>query len=128
MPIGTTSSPLPGTMLRGEAGKINLTLYWQVESAPGAPLKRFVHVVDKNGQIVAQADNVPANGALPMPYWRAGEYVMDQVELQVSPEASVATLCVGWYQPESGRRLPVRLSSGETASSVPDHQLCLPLN
>ena len=102
-----------------------LSLTWLVQAAPSAPLKRFVHAAGTQGQIVAQADAVPANGAIPMPYWRAGEYVVDRVELPVGAQAGVKTLCVGWYQPETGDRLLVRLPNGETPA---DRQLCLPMN
>ncbi|MCB0252343.1 MAG: glycosyltransferase family 39 protein [Anaerolineae bacterium] len=115
---------LAGYDLAREPESIHLTLYWKVGDAPTAPLKRFVHAVDASGQIVAQADAIPINGALPMPVWRAGEYVTDQVELPTSAQVDVASLCVGWYQPESGERLPVRLLSGEEAA---DRQVCLPL-
>ena len=66
-----------------------------------------------------------ANGAIPMPYWRVGEYVVDRVELPVGAQDGVTTLCVGWYQPENGDRLPVRLPNGETPA---DRQLCLPVD
>lgn len=115
---------LAGYDVAQEPASLRLTLYWQVEDAPAAPLKRFVHALDANGQIVAQADAVPVNGALPMPVWRAGEFVTDWVELPVSAEAAIAQVCVGWYQPASGERLPVRLLSGEDAA---DRQVCLPL-
>ncbi|MEZ4767844.1 MAG: glycosyltransferase family 39 protein [Caldilineales bacterium] len=115
---------LAGYDVAREPDAARLTLYWRVESAPPAPLKRFVHAVDASGQIVAQADAVPANGALPMPAWRAGEYVTDYVELPLSAGAGVVRFCVGWYGPESGERLPVRFLNGEEAA---DRQVCLPL-
>ena len=114
---------LAGYDLARELGKMALTLYWQVERAPAGPLKRFVHAVDPAGQIVAQADDIPANGALPMPFWRAGEFVVDRVELQPG-EAGVTSLCVGWYQPDSGERVPVM----QGAQPAPERQVCLPVD
>lgn len=115
---------LAGYDVARELGAIRLTLYWQVENAPAAPLKRFIHAVDANGQLIAQSDAIPANGALPMPFWRLGEYVADKVTLMAPTDSNVASLCVGWYQPESGERLPVRLLNREEAA---DRQACLPL-
>ena len=115
---------LAGYDIARESEVMRLTLYWQVENAPAAPLTRFVHALDENGQIVAQADAIPPNDALPMPFWRAGEFVTDRVELPVSAEAGIAQICVGWYQPGSGERLPVRLVSGAEAA---ERQVCLPL-
>jgi hypothetical protein len=105
-------------------GRFALTLYWRVEQAPAESLKRFVHALDSGGRIVAQADDVPANGALPMPFWRAGEYVVDQVELQPPVDASATEFCVGWYEIASGARLPVRLANGEEPAN---EQLCVSL-
>jgi hypothetical protein len=114
---------LAGYDLEQDAERSVLTLYWQVAAAPTAPLKRFAHALDSAGQIVAQADAIPTNGAIPMPYWRAGEFVVDQVEVAVGSQALVQAFCVGLYQPDTGQRVPVYLSSGERA---PDSQYCLP--
>ena len=116
---------LAGYDLAQDNDRIVLNLTWLVQSAPDKPLKRFVHVAGTEGQIVAQADASPANGAIPMPYWRVGEYVVDQVELPVGAQAGVTTLCVGWYQPENGDRLPVRLPNGEMPA---DRQVCFPVD
>ncbi len=116
---------LAGYDLTQDDERIVLSLTWLVQAAPDRPLKRFVHAAGPQGQIVAQADATPANGAIPMPYWRAGEYVVDRVELPVGARAGVTALCVGWYQPENGDRLPVRLPNGETPA---DRQICLPVD
>ena len=116
---------LAGYDLAQDDERIVLSLTWLVQAAPDRPLKRFVHAAGTEGQIVAQADAIPANGAIPMPYWRVGEYVVDRVELPVGAQGGVKTLCVGWYQPENGDRLPVRLPNGETPA---DRQICLPVD
>ena len=63
---------LAGYDLTQDDERIVLSLTWLVQAAPDRPLKRFVHAAGTEGQIVAQADAIPANGAIPMPYWRAG--------------------------------------------------------
>jgi hypothetical protein len=114
---------LAGYDLEQDGERSLLTLYWQVTAAPATPLKRFVHAIDPDGQLVAQADAVPTNGAIPMPYWRVGEYVVDQVEIAAGSQALVQAFCVGLYEPETGQRLPAYLPGGEMA---PDSQYCLP--
>ncbi len=109
---------LAGYDVSRQAEEINLTLYWQVAGALVAPLKRFVHAVDQNGQIVAQADGIPANGTIPMPFWRPGEYVIDQVRMPLASEQRLDSLYLGLYDPETGQRAPLRLPSGES----PDDQ------
>lgn len=115
---------LAGYDLAQEPDKIDLTLYWQVDTPPAAPLKRFVHVLDAAGRVVAQSDAIPANGMVPMASWRVGEYVVDQLQLPLATEAGGARLCLGWYQPDSGERLAVRLPTGAAPA---DRTLCVPL-
>lgn len=92
---------------------LDLTLYWRVIDPPTTGLWRFVHALDGQGQIVAQADGAPANGDIAMPFWRQGEYVVDRLRLQAPVGAEIAALLVGWYNPETGERLAVQLPTGE---------------
>ena len=97
-----------------------LALYWQVKMPPPAELRRFVHGVNEGEQIVVQADGTPEDGGVPMPYWRPGEYIVDRVILQPPAGQDVLRFYVGWYDPETGLRLP----SGE---ELPDQQLTIPV-
>jgi len=103
-----------------------LTLYWQVKAPPPAELRRFVHgvAVPAGEQIVVQADGTPENGGIPMPYWRPGEYIVDRVTLEPPAGQDVLRFYVGWYDPETGLRLPARLPSGE---ELPDQRLAIPV-
>lgn len=91
---------------------LDLTLYWRVIGPPTTILWRFVHAIDSQGQIVAQTDGAPANGEIPMPLWRQGEYVVDRVRLEAPEGSEIAALLVGWYDPETGERLVVHLPTG----------------
>ena len=114
---------LAGYDLAREGDALALTLYWQVVAPPAMALKRFVHAVDGGGQILAQADDVPDNGGIPMRYWRPGEYVVDRVELKVPAEKLIAALYAGFYEPGTGRRIPVRSDAG---TPLPDQRLSIP--
>ena len=91
----------------------------------------FVHLVDENGQIVAQSDAVPSVGTplaspaeftpYPTERWVPGEVVIDVHTLQWPKEiasgapqgAQVYRLVAGMYDPVSGRRLPARDLNGQ---------------
>jgi hypothetical protein len=85
-----------------------LTLYWQSLSLTNTAYTVFVHVLDSNGNIIAQRDNPPANGTRPTTSWLPPEIVADTYDLPLPPEA--AALRVGLYDPKTGERL--RLPDG----------------
>ena len=76
----------------------------------------FAHLLDATGERVAQGDGVPGYlGALPTTLWEPGVPVLDRrvVSLPVDLAAGQYTLLIGWYDPQSGERLP--LPSGADA-------------
>ena len=83
----------------------------------------FIHLVDAAGQIVAQADAIPAGGERPTTGWRRGEYITDSYRLTLPPglPAGDYRLNVGLYNPDDGTRPPVTLEG----ALQPDNQLTL---
>ena len=70
----------------------------------------FLHVVDEQGQIVAQHDLGPGKrGKQPTTSWLPGEVVLDPVDLSLPPDLSpgLYTLRLGMYLPPAGPRLLV---------------------
>jgi len=69
----------------------------------------FIHLLDATGQIVAQHDGQPRNGAYPTSVWDAGEVVADEhvLDLPADLPTGAYRLRVGWYLPGTGDRLPV---------------------
>jgi hypothetical protein len=86
---------------------IRLTLIWQPITTGERPLVRFVQVLDASGQLVAQQDTVPCEGACPATAWLAGEYLLDPVEVMLPAEtpAGEYRLIAGWYDADSQQRL-----------------------
>ncbi|MCC6905508.1 MAG: phospholipid carrier-dependent glycosyltransferase [Anaerolineae bacterium] len=108
----TNGITLPGY----DSGDGVLTLYWQPEEAIDESLTLFVHLVDVNGEIVAQVDRVPLAGARPTAGWAPGEVISDPVQIPL-PEgvpAGAYRVRVGWYRPTTGERIP--LAGGEDAA------------
>jgi len=90
-----------------------LTLYWQSLAATPQDYDLFIHVLDAQGQIVAQADGQPLNGLAATHLWQPGDIVQTRHPLLLPPESDVGdyTLQTGMYLRETGERLP---AVGET--------------
>jgi hypothetical protein len=91
------------------ASPLSLTLYWECRVPLGADYQVFVHVLDEEGQIVAQQDRPPYFGMAPTSLWQAGDVIRDPFRIDLSPDLPPGTYTVsaGLYDPESGSRLPV---------------------
>jgi hypothetical protein len=90
---------------------------WQAIQPPEDSYSVFVHVVDGDGEIVAQHDGLP-RGDYPLYRWVSGEVVLDEVTLPLPHDlpAGEYRIRVGFYRPETGERLPVEESSGEAGA------------
>ncbi|MEZ4661261.1 MAG: phospholipid carrier-dependent glycosyltransferase [Caldilineaceae bacterium] len=83
-----------------------VTLVWQAQTAPLASYTTFVHLVDRQGQIVSQSDALPAGGYTTN-QWAPGEVVLDPHQLKLPDDlaSGTYTLIVGLYDALSGQRL-----------------------
>ena len=79
-----------------------ITLHWRALRETDVDYTLFVHILDANGQIVAQNDSQPRNGSYPTSMWVKGEYVSDTIRLAASAGKMIE---VGWYVPETGERV-----------------------
>jgi hypothetical protein len=59
-------------------GRLRVTLYWQSQKHLTNSYTVFVHLFNSAGQLVAQHDGPPVNGAVPTTDWTAGEVITDQ--------------------------------------------------
>ena len=104
---------LRGYAVQSRANQIDLTLYWQALAQPPHAYTVFAHVVDANGQVVGQQDNMPVNNQLPTSCWQPGEYVSDSYAIALKADAHAPfTIEVGLYQLETGVRLPLNNGAG----------------
>ena len=88
------------------AWDVGVYLDWR----PDRPLpsyKVFIHVLDENGQLVAQDDSIPALWTYPTSSWQPGETVVDfhRVRLSNADPNKPYTLVVGMYDEATGDRL-----------------------
>jgi hypothetical protein len=88
---------------------LSLKLVWQARAEIPISYRVFVHIVDQEGQILAQSDAEPADWMRPTTGWSVGEYIID--EHQIIPPAIEFTdnafIRLGLYEAASGSRLRV---------------------
>ncbi len=90
-------------------GLIDLTLYWQSEAELEQDYDVFIHIVDEEGNIVAQVDRQPANGLAPTRLWVVGDVVRDPYPIILPAELPAGTyqINVGMFLRATGARLPI---------------------
>lgn len=88
---------------------VGITLHWYAQSSPVRSYTVFVHLLDKEGQIVAQIDTLPLGGAHPTTAWLEDEFVRDDYRLSLPDDIAPGAyrIAVGLYDVGTGRRLPV---------------------
>jgi hypothetical protein len=113
------SAPLPDGITPVEqtvectADHISLSVSWGAAQKPDHDLSMFVHLLDKGGKVIAQADEAaPVYGWRPLTTWAAGEIVRDVYPLPRSTEG--ATISFGLY-----RQLPSGEFANETIYEAP---------
>jgi hypothetical protein len=97
-----------------------LTLFWQARGAIDQNYKVFVHLVDREGQLITQRDGEPAGGLRPTSTWAVGETIPDRVGLLLPMDIppGEADLLVGMYDPTTLERLPVLDASGQVVGDT----------
>ncbi len=81
-------------------------LCWQAERALQRDYTVFVHAYDAEGALLATGDGPPMGGAFPTSLWQRGDRIRDRHALPPEALRQAERVVVGWYDPESGARLP----------------------
>lgn len=92
---------------RGQA--LNLDLFWRTERELKEAYSVFVHLVDADGQVVANADSAPASGLFPTNRWTPGEGTRDRHILNIPADLAPGnyTIEIGMYLPATNARLRI---------------------
>ncbi|MDY6876251.1 MAG: glycosyltransferase family 39 protein [Chloroflexota bacterium] len=89
---------------------VNLTLYWQAAQNPDLDYSTFVHLLNKDGELVAQHDTgLGSDQHYPTSAWRVGDIVPSQHALILPSDLPPGgyQVRVGVYFWADGSRLPV---------------------
>jgi len=95
-----------------------IVLYWESESPVGESYTVFTHLVDADGQLVVQQDNLPVAGLAPTDTWQPGVLIRDPYRLTLPANTGPGDyrLLVGLYT-ATGRRT-VTWADGSTADHL----------
>ena len=87
----------PETLEPGETAAI--TLYWQPLNRLGADYTTFIHLINANGDKIAQSDHRPGGVYYPTSLWKPGETLGDSHTMRLPADlgAGPYTLVVGLY-------------------------------
>jgi hypothetical protein len=94
-----------------QEGGIRVDTLWQASNTP-QQTTLFVHVVDADGSLIAQADGDPLGGSYPFEIWEGSSRVLDTRWIDLE-DASDLVVHVGLYDRLSGLRLEVSGAEGE---------------
>jgi hypothetical protein len=88
-------------------GVLPVALHWVAKQPVPENYHVFVHLLDAEGDRVAQSDNQPALWTRPTSSWAPGDHIEDRHALALPADLppGVYALIVGVYLPETGERL-----------------------
>ncbi|MBI1276884.1 MAG: hypothetical protein GC179_02020 [Anaerolineaceae bacterium] len=86
-----------------------LSLVWKAAQPTLTSYTVFAQLISTDGQVLAQSDMLPANGARPTTGWRTGEYILDEhlVAFHADAKAATASLIVGLYDAATNQRVAI---------------------
>jgi len=105
---------LQGYDLLPDPGGPILRLYWEARQTPPGGLVTFIHLLDDQGQLVAQFDGPPLEGLLPTDQWPVRSLLIDRRKLYL-PDDLVSgqyRFLIGLYERSSGTRLAIQPEAG----------------
>jgi 4-amino-4-deoxy-L-arabinose transferase-like glycosyltransferase len=115
--ISLVSVEVPGEAVEPE-GIVRVTLEWCALEEVADDYAVFVHLLDADGQVVAQHDGTPAGGFRPTTTWSPGETISDKHGLLIPQGTAPGEywLVAGLYLPATGERLQVLDRAGGTGA------------
>lgn len=115
------SAGLPATLRAAQP--LSLALTWQRSGKAPATLSRFVHLLDAGDNKVAQVDGAvtDAFGPLPPASWPPDTQMYDLLTLTMPTDLPPGdyTLVAGWYDWQSGQRLPANGAGARADGAAP---------
>ncbi len=97
----------PPTQMLVPSGSFDVTLQWQSQRETSTSYRVFVHLINEQGEILAQSDGEPAAWTRPTTGWLPGEIVLDRhiLTLPANLPPGPFSLRIGLYNAVTGQRL-----------------------
>ncbi len=97
---------------------LHLTLYWRTLEQMDDSYKVFIHLLDQQGNKIAQYDTVPRNWQLPTTAWGRGEVILDEYSFTIPPGALFGQyqIWIGMYSSETMQRLNIQMEDNSITS------------
>ena len=98
---------LDGYALTPTNDSLQVTWQWMALETAQRPLTTFNHLLDSDGQLVAQQDGWAVDGQWPPSCWQSGDIIIDSYQINLPPDLpdGVYTLATGFYDARDGTRL-----------------------
>jgi hypothetical protein len=105
---------------------VRISLKWATEESLSDNASWFVHLMNANGEIIAQQDRQPQGGYTPTSAWNPGEPITDYLFFPLPPNTDTSDwqVRIGWINPANGERFDI---SDPAGTPVPDGFILLPL-
>ncbi len=106
---------MPVSAARGATIPINVT--WTTTQSINRPYTIFVHLIDTNGNLVAQDDGMPLDGRWPTTCWQMGHGFDDRREIKLPDQiqAGLYRVRIGFYWLPTNERAPVAIGAADQA-------------
>ncbi|HTP08115.1 MAG TPA: hypothetical protein VMP08_07690, partial [Anaerolineae bacterium] len=109
------TAELLGYNVQPQADHLTLVTYWRAGEQPIAPLRLFAHVLDADGNLIAQSDRLDAAPE----GWRAGDIIAQAQRIDLPPNATPHSLAIGLYNPDTQQRLPTSAGDELILNNLP---------
>lgn len=122
---GDRSITLRGWRLDGPArpgATLDLTLTWYASARQMRDWIVFVHLIDDQGQVVAEDNRQPRDGAFPTTQWNLGDWIEDRHQLHLPAGMAEGNyrLQIGLYDSQDNQRAEVRIDEARPLGDVLD--------
>ncbi len=109
---------------RQQNDQIEVILWWEAQAETNTDYTVFVHLLDQNGQLVAQQDAPPNSNRSPTSIWQAGDVVRDSHTIPLAETAAGPyQIFIGLYDRFTGQRL----TASQDGRPLPNNTVLLPV-
>ena len=97
-------------------GRMEVTLWWKAKDIVDEDYTVFIHILNDQGELLAQSDSKPDQGRSPTYIWNFGDVIRDKHHLSVE-RGSGTHLLVGAYDSNTG----IRLQASQAGKTLQDN-------